>query len=517
VTIRSFLSRTLRMCASARFVGDELHPDSNDIRFAVITADRQQALERCLRSLISNETSCPERPILVADNGRTSSEATVSSLERAVGRRLGYVGAAARRLLTEGLAGQGCDAAAVKFALRSEIAPAIGANRNASLLFAAGTRLVSIDDDVVVDLSVPWSLKRGLRLTDGYEPRRFDFLGERDRLSVPLMGIDSPLAACHKYLGMLVDDVAAAERAAKQDVRAEWSSASGDSSSRRVRLTMSGFVGQDGMGSPTRLLALDGHARSRLLTSKGRYRRAYVDGRMARYVEIQTITPSVTCMTMCIGLDATDLLPPFFPGGRSCDTLFGVTLAKIDPSAAVMFTPEIVRHDSVDPRSRSEDSIRTYHGFRIAHLLSEMTAWAEVRGESTSERLTRIGDSIVAVATDGPLVFRRLCVALWKRRNAEMSLLLQRNRIRYRFAPDYWDQDVTDYILSLEEASRDDGGAIPVDVLGATRQERWEETRDQVLQYGRLLVKWPAIWDAARAARANGSGFSRHDLEKVRA
>jgi hypothetical protein len=270
---------------------------------------------------------------------------------------------------------------------------------------------------------------------------------------------------------------------------------------------MGGYSGNDGMGWPHRLLTLDGTSRERLLASEEIYRRAYTSAVMTRLVDVPTISTAVSCMTLCVGFDATRLLPPFFPALRSADFLFGVTLARCDPTAAVMFTPDVVEHKPRVARSRDAESIWSCTGWRMTHLLAAITWSTDVSGAGgVASRLRRLGHAMrrASMERDG---FRAALESLWRNALVTRVALLEQYRKRYDFAPAFWDGDVARYIDSIRRHLLDPRNAIPIDVHGGSYNERLGAAQVLVQRYGALLIRWPDIWAAAE--RANGATGAR--------
>jgi hypothetical protein len=472
---------------------------------AVVTADRPSAVERCLLSL-GRSRPAPAH-VIVADNSATGG--TEHACARVGGEmRIDYRGRDRRDTMARGLVTAGVDRELLAFAIDPPLAPAVGANRNALLLFTAGHRVVSLDDDVMVPLTAA-SRSSGLRLTGAHEPSVLDFPDHRDGFTTSLEPVVAGLHQAHMQLGSTVTDVVRAVASRGDPILIDdevWREASARTSSETVRLTINGIEGGDGMGWPTRLLFLAGESRDNLLRDEETYRRAYLTCRIRRYVETTVITSHVSCMSTCLGLDNTRLLPPFFPAFRAADPLFGRVLGRCDPDAVVMFTPDVVQHFPIERRSRSRDDIWCRTDQRVTHLIGDLIDRVHLPGDlDIAERLVWLGCSLRGFAA-GPWSDLRDAVAwLWQRRCAERLQQIARLRALHRRQPSYWDDDIAAHACRIEQGMRNPDAALPVEAMRPDDQnvaEGWCRLQCWLGSYGRLLQAWPDMWRLAKATTA---------------
>lgn len=219
----------------------------SDLKLMIVTADRPRALRRCIASVVRAE--CRSRrgcELAIFDNGERipAAAATVSRewLQRH-GVRLEVHGARTRAALSQVLVDAGCDRHAVGFALQPHQKPAMGANRNVGLLYFAGRRLVSLDDDVVANMSLPASYVRGTRIVVS-DPRRFEFRDGRGPFGRCRVAGDESFSAAHAF--------ALGRSAHELDAGSEPSSAAAAERTLRVRLVMNSVCGHDTLNSTLR-------------------------------------------------------------------------------------------------------------------------------------------------------------------------------------------------------------------------------------------------------------------------
>ena len=179
---------------------------------AVITADRPAMLRRCLQSLVDQTDRFGRRlRFLVIDGsrdeaGRRDSEAVAAAVDKESAHTVTYVGREAAGALQRRLEAS----ARVEPAVLSALVPGgIGGNRNLAVLFAAGERLLMVDDDVVCD---PWARtdrEEGVSLGGHADLREWGFFDTRqDALATAGPAPVDLLAAHERFLGATLDDVA---------------------------------------------------------------------------------------------------------------------------------------------------------------------------------------------------------------------------------------------------------------------------------------------------------------------
>jgi hypothetical protein len=260
---------------------------------------------------------------------------------------------------------------------------------------------------------------------------------------------------------------------------------------------MTGIVGDDVMGWPTRLLFVTGQSRHNLLRSEVIFRSGYMGGVSCRFVTTPTIVARPECMTASIGFDNTDLLPPFLPCLRSEDGLAGVVLAMVDPSATSMYVPVLLEHRRATPVTRRAEDIWCHTRPRLSHLVIELLMRGRVKEyPRTATGLNDIGAFLSSVSAVRSKEFQWLCREVWRkacqRRRGEIGASLEVNQN----APQFW----ADAMRAFErQLLADENNALPIDIpQRGTTETQWNWVRAAVGRYARLLVEWPQMWKAAQ-------------------
>jgi hypothetical protein len=276
----------------------------------------------------------------------------------------------------------------------------------------------------------------------------------------------------------------------------------------RVRMTQIGCAGDTGTGSMWFLLVQSGRSRERLLASEERYRRAFTGRQIVRGSPRAAITDGVFCMSMSIGLDARQMLPPFLPVQRNCDGFFGIVLRLCFPAAFSAFLPWVTEHTPSPPRRT------TFEGFfdSLGHTASEDTLSGLVGGSNVAcDR----SDPRVGLCELGSMLERWGSwpldeleelerVHVLRARTLDVAILEEVLR-RYRRAPSYWARDVEEAVKRLRDALPRPTLGRPADLVATFGDERGREAnRRMVRRYGEVLRCWPDLWEAARDLRQRG-------------
>lgn len=417
---------------------------------------------------------------------------------------------------------------------------AAGTGRNLLLLDAAGRCSLQVDDDTICDLrAAPPGAGDLLALRSFEDPAEMWF-GEaaagppgggavhasRGAQSTPGAGREeldeAPMDASRE--GAWRDHTAIHERLLGRSAGAlvAAAAAEGKLELRRasarlferiaggagVVCTQLGVRGDPAIGAMGWLLTLPEPSRGRLLASERLYREVITSRRLARAVTDPTLTELERCMTVTIGLDGRDVLPPFPPLYRNEDGLFGAALAVCRPGAVLGHLPFTVAHEPVDARAAPFDAVFEQAGrLGMNDVIAGLAAASrrEVDTGSAGAAVSTLGDSL---SKWGRLPARELFERLWwmlaeslARRLARIEALLR----EARGAPSFWAADLERLADVIRERAEDPGRAVPLEhgdrrALDAGR----ELARRRITEYGQLLACWPAMWDAARRLRESG-------------
>lgn len=405
----------------------------------------------------------------------------------------------------------GVDPALAEFALCGDarIGGDSGANRNALLLDGAGEALLFTDDDVRAravpspnlrstlalvsgDPTEAWFAEPGAPLVRDAEWRAVDPFA----LHETLLGADAAHLVAEPFAGAPAD----LRRAGAALIR-RLSRRGG-----RVATTQLGCAGDHGMGGSFALLLFAGATRQRLLASPETFRDAFTRRLLVRSAGSPVLADTAHCMAMSLGVDARDLVPPFAPAGRDSDGFFGVLLRASGDAALAGFLPQAIEHSPPEARSASLEREQALAGTGGAneHLRIVIAAAFEPQGSGARDGLPRLGALLERLASrplDAEQLFREHTMRALARRLAQIERLLAEHGRR----PEHWAQALDGFAAAMRAALTAPSAYLPGELVAAHGEDTARALFfDYMARLGRLLVAWPALFDAARELRARG-------------
>jgi len=481
--------------------------------------DRTALLERSLRSFAENFRTHGRRADLLISDGsaRPEQRAAFRELARSLGPAVRYAGEEEkRRYAAELVRRSGCDPAAVEFALFDPLATGFscGANRNAIVLQAAGGMACSVDDDVLCEIAPPPASRTRLALFSTCDPftRRlfasreaafagvpcaaFDFLGGHEALLGRSLG---------SLCGGLPEEALELEQAGDDLLRRV---AAGEA---WVRATFAGHFGDPGIPTSTYYLYFSGENRARLPHDEREYRALFSTRSVWAHAAQPAVGDASVSPGMAMGLDARELLPPFFPVLHAEDYVFGATLWQCCGQALLGHLPWSVRHDPgpgkpiLAPGDLGPERLLGVP--ECAHLIRRLILQIELPDRAdAATRTIALGRHLSALGARSEADFRQHL--------RECALGLQGEKLGWLAAQlrtdegssAWWHRDVEAYLEHCQEALAVEDFDIPYDLAGRrSAEENRRFMRRLCAEFGRVLEEWPAIFAAAREMNTQGA------------
>jgi len=492
-----------------------------------VTRDRPELLKRSVESFIHNclehERTAEFRIFddSVEKKTRTRTYQALAELAVQKGVSFFYAGEEEKQqfadLIVQKARQEGLPREVVEFALFDPfgIDYTVGANCNSFLLGSVGELALMIDDDVISSYSIPPepSAER-LMLCSSSDPTEIRFFSNRADLIKAVEFTDLCIVGSHEQL--LGRSLSECIRTAGGPGTVDCSGLSSDSvrileaEAGRVVVTMTGVFGDSGMGSPRMFVGLTGENREDLLTTEDHYRSAFVSKEVLRAVTRPAVGHTGLLMTMNCGFDNRILLPPFFPVLRGSDGLFAQTLRACRLESMIGYLPIACFHDPQEQRYHNPEDSRNI-SIRMVDLLILLVQSFQPGGGSGAgeKRLKALGRYLIGLAEMSTSGFVEVLGALWV---AEMSRYIQYLEYLltlYDFQPEYWAEDVSEYIESIKRRITSNR-IIPDDLSGHCDEGEVEKLcQEFVASFGKLLYWWPTIWATARTLKSHGMGILR--------
>jgi hypothetical protein len=491
----------------------------------VATRDRPQLLDRALRSYLQNAEAHDHRPQVVVFDDSTASATRAEN--RAILARLAasgpsaslaYCGQEEKRQFVEHLRrATGVASRLLEFALLDSegCGYTLGANRNAMLLHAAGSMVLSVDDDSVCTPAVAADHVDTRRLVLGSEsdPAEFLFFTDRhDALACTTWVRRDVLGDHASLLGETVSGLAGAAAAARTlDVEGACGHAltAVRSPQARVLITVTGTLGDSGTGQPAWLMAAPpGATRDRFLASESSYRAALGSREVLRVAPAAAIAHGGTSITTtATGFDNRELLPPFMPVERNQDGLFGAIIGRCSDSAFFGHVPWALLHDP--PQARSYLPLSATMGrlqFCDIARASIVGSGERLCGDGAA-RLGILGAQLRAIGSLPLGSFEELVRGMHRALTASWITRLERALAASRGEPEYWARDARALSTLLRDLSR--AKTVPLaSIAGLLGTAALAKTQRILHLYGELLDVWPKLVRGAQGLRADGHSMA---------
>ncbi|MGB9177731.1 MAG: hypothetical protein WCB68_00680 [Pyrinomonadaceae bacterium] len=490
----------------------------------IITRNRTENLERCLRSYIENGRRYERATEFVvmddSDNAKAGADNKdlLSLLKREYDADISYAGWEEKRRFAKLLASESSlNPDVINFALidAHNYEFSCGKNRNALFLHTIGELIFSTDDDAVCRIAAPAQSNvdheqeaMGQPLT----PVEIWFFADREEALESGLFVEEDLLAVHeRLLGRELADCLAdfgdiallsLERPLAYHLR------SLDSGDARVLVTLSGMIGDSGMRLPVTYRILGPSSRKRLIESENTYRVGGSSREVLRAATRYCVSTRTWFISTALGYDNRDLLPPFFPVLRGTDGIFSATLGCCCEYGYFGDVPRAVLHAPTPPRSYDRESVTesatgiTINSLIIACLSSQqfVSGSADISG-----RMQSLGKHLIEIGSMSLRDFEEFArLHLWREQSSKMANL-EKEFMRYQNPPDYWARDLKEYLATIRASLAKPEYVVPLDLRKNRSLEQARElSRQLVMNFGSLLCDWPNMIEAARRLRARG-------------
>jgi hypothetical protein len=485
----------------------------------VVTRDRPESLMRCLESYIVNcKRNGREIDFAVMDDsesvgGRDETRRRLLDASERHGVEISYAGLEEKLQYAEALIAESkAPPEVVEFALFDPegCGRSIGANRNALLLHTAGDLVLSADDDTVCQVGAVHDTKRSLSLDsrgEGFVKLWF-FPDRASALQSVVVNDEDVLAIHEQLLGKTIGECISEYSDLAEIELGNISHKLLDGMCRggRIGVTIGGVIGDSGLHSPVRWLALEAESRERMVRSEADYHSAWNSRELIRTVSRLTISDSTWCMGAALGLDNRSLMPPFMPVCRNEDGLFGLTLWACFDNVYLGHLPFTILHAPMDARSYSADELlKGATKFRFCDLAAACIRSADFRfGMSDErERLLALGKHLMDLGNLALSDFEEFVrFHIW-RFMSNYIMTLENLLKLHREKPEFWAKDVRRFVGILRETLIKDLYLIPEDVAeGREPIEIRHQTQRLIYKFGELIYWWQEIVNGANRLRA---------------
>lgn len=400
--------------------------------------------------------------------------------------------------------------AAVSFALSGydEYPVSVGACRNAILLDSIGHCLLYLDDDVQCRLAAIPGAQQGLSFRpDNYYGR---FFIDRDEIESCEFVNEDLLGAHERILNTDRNtvQVALAESAGVSAVPMTFLKhiAGGNAA---VVASFTGLLGDAAMDDPLPYFVHGPETLATLTQSESLYRAAIKNRLIFRGARANLITDQHDYMSYCMGIDNTDLLPPFMPVQRAEELVFGSLLCRCIPGALFGTIPRAILHQPGGVREfGTHAAIHRAGKFTVGEMICDLIQADNAKGCGRAEVMISTGRRLkeaVSLRDCDLRDYLRLAVEpIVARQLQALELALE----QLPHNPDFWVDDV----LRIKAAclsslnNRDFSVASDLEAIWEPVECR-RRFRQLTGQTAELLSYWPEIVAATRSFQEKGGGI----------
>ena len=384
-------------------------------------------------------------------------------------------------------------AQALRFSLegipQSRLASHGGPNRNAALLFNAGRKTVSADDDTVRRFrKLREAAVGGRNAKDEGLPLFFAAAAGGSRLeNLSEEYRDDPFAAFEGVLGKTSREIGADSRL-----------------SGGVRLAMAGIYGGRWFSSPFAIFDTDPSLHSLMWGDAGEYLEARRDPVSLLSAQGIRLTDRYFFVTTFFGWDGREPLPPFFPHIRNHDGVWGFLVRCCYPDSPICHLPFAVEHDLSLHRPFTDENFFDFasdSGNIIILILHFF--YRSLRAETASAVMAGLGSRLISCTGLSRRDWRRFVTELHLAGEGKRLERLESRLAASGGRPEYWAADVERHLKALKRAALSCEPYLPREFLPCGRDAE-AVFRDYLLRCGVLLAAWPEIW--LRASEMGGTG-----------
>jgi hypothetical protein len=490
------------------------------VTLAIPTCGNVDQVTRALRSHLDNIGYFGrDAAFLVADDSPDtgSRDSMLSALRKVAhdtGARIEYVGRDAKEAFSTRLIGRGIPADVIGTALFGfgDGSITTGANRNAILLATVGELVLTVDDDMIGCTGKATASLPGNDMLIQGEGDLQDFWYFADRQSaldfVEFSPIDI-LSAHSALLGKSLPSIVASqagEGALDIDGLCRHMLAWLLQGAGRVLVTSGGAVGDSGAHSSIPHLT-NRSANSRMYTGNAPddYARLARTREIVRQSRARTVGHNLSFQAMMAGLDNRSLLPPFFPGYRNQDGVFGRILALCIEGACIGHIPMVTEHAPEGIRSYSDNE---FSHRRVCNFVMACASLWKPQPAATEpeERMRALGKYFEFLGRVPLADFRDAVRAPLL---AELSAFAKKAHTMMaaaNFSPDLWARDLNMQLNRIWNRLFDSAFLEPADLpRSSPAADGLEHMQRLIRDYGRLLQWWPEIYRESRELRLSGT------------
>ena len=353
----------------------------------------------------------------------------------------------------------------------------LGSVRNTFLLKTLGEKILITDDDVMYNFLSPIEKKNPFFSVEN--PNKHWFLMDEEKPSSSnFISIETDFLSEHEnVLGKNAFDILG-KNTPDYIEQSE------------IIDTYMGFYGDSPMESHIPLLLLPEIQEQLKNISFDEYSAMKKRGRMIRTSPSLVVYQGILCISMIMGIDNRELVPPFLPVARGNDLIFGATRWKAFPSKLSAYIPLLIGHErpNKEIRSVSYDSVREMT--KTNRIITSFIEEIDDVDIDPYNNLNIIGNKFINIANEPIQIFQLLmetqCQKITRTSAEYIDNILQTTP----GIPDFWVKDMEAIINDLNSP---DPRKFMYDITKDYREDRMIILQKWIGFFGQLLQGWDKL------------------------
>jgi hypothetical protein len=476
------------------------------------TCGRAEHLSRCVSTFSDNLRAHgrDDATILVVDDsaGRvaeTKNREVATSLQASDGPPIRFVGYEERQSLINALLHKKvAPPEVIQFGLDAEkLLTTEGSVRNTMMLLTGGQYILHADDDTFCAYASANATEGDVTVSEaGEQDYQTYFYPDRESnlKDFPTSPDIDPFSIHESLLGKPLSDVLGRAKHITWNRANPHSFASPYGQDSRVDITTTGASGDPGMDSCLGfLLYSHAHTLKRIYSSPECYRRATETRELLRIVPELTVTKSPGLLAMSFGINNTRLHAPFISLGRGLDGAFGLLYRLTESQSLIGHLPFAISHLSESNRRYFGSSSNEAYRFSLTGVIQMCLSSVNIcKDARLSQHLRSIGEQFIAIGSMSDATFhlylREMSINSGLRYLEHLEGIISEGRFKNK----EWLREMDLISLRARHSMLEDQNIVPVDLASVVGpEESLRKAQSYILMYGKLMLHWEDISDAA--------------------
>ncbi len=372
-----------------------------------------------------------------------------------------------------------------------------GANRNTFQLFTTGKFSLLTDDDIFCKISRNGDDKK---LTITSDASSFDastefFTGQNELNDKVVFEYNDPISLHEKLLGHSIGSlIEKYKHQVNLNKITPKFTLDNLNSNKKVRVTMMGAAGDSGAGSPISKIFFPDNKLVPLISDSDNFLSKMYSRTVLQSHQSLTVGPPSFLLGMNLGIDNTELLPPFHPNFRNSDGIFASVLKKCFSNCYIGHLPFAISHIPPDERP-VDDSDLTSTSIRIPDVLMFSINEFNNRSVTVEEGLKSLGTYLIDISKRSDDNLKEYLGLI------NTSLITSKlNRMEplykeYKHLNKRWSEIVEQRIETLYKCLQNGLSSIKFkEIEGLPYEDQLHTIRKVYGNFGDLLYYWPEIY-----------------------